>query len=70
MKWLGVALLLGFLAGCGVDGAPVPPEPEEEEAGPQVHGTIGVGVGSRGVTTTGSVSATSRHGPVSFGLSF
>ncbi len=69
MRRLGVALLVGLLAGCGADGDPVKPEPREED-GPRVSGTIGIGVGSRGVTTRGSASVSSTDSPVSFGISF
>ncbi len=35
-------MLIGFLAGCGVDGAPVPPEPKK--TGVTVTGTLKTGL--------------------------
>lgn len=38
----GILILIGVLAGCGVDGAPVPPEPRQ--TGVAVTGTLETGL--------------------------
>lgn len=57
MKRLVLMLTVAALAGCGADGAPLAP-----------NASVGVGVGSNGVTTGGSVGAS--NGTVSVGVGF
>jgi hypothetical protein len=55
MKRIALILIIGTLAACGADGAPFAP-----------NASIGVGVGSNGVTTGASVGAS--NGTVSVGI--
>jgi hypothetical protein len=55
MKRIALILIIGTLAACGADGAPFTP-----------NASIGVGVGSNGVTTGASVGAS--NGTVSVGI--
>jgi len=52
MKAITVMIILGALAGCGADGAPLRPT-----------ANLGLSIGADGVTPTASIGATS--GPVS-----
>ncbi len=57
MKRLALILTLAALAACGADGPPLTP-----------NASVGIGVGSNGVTTGASVGAS--NGTVSVGIGF
>ena len=57
MKRIALMLTIVALAACGADGAPFTP-----------NASVGVGVGSNGVTTGGSLGAS--NGTVSVGVGF